>query len=186
MDDDQLLTRTIDEWRRPVRLRAEWRDALLREVAALPVPRSQPPALHPNGVRNVWTLRPLTALAAAVLILAVGLATGVLISRGASTGISELPNAASGLTTVRFVIVAPSARQVSVVGDFNRWDATANPMRPSRDGQSWVLELPLQPGRHTYAFVVDGDVMRDPTAPSLPDDDFGVPNSIIFVANGRT
>jgi 1,4-alpha-glucan branching enzyme len=120
-----------------------------------------------------------------VACLAVGLASGVLLSRTRAASSADASSSAE-LTTVRFVIDAPSARQVSLVGDFNRWDASANPMRPSQDGQSWIIEVPLSRGRHTYAFVVDGDVLRDPSAPTLVDDDFGVRNSIIFVGDGRT
>jgi hypothetical protein len=185
MRDKELLTRSIEEWRRPVRIRAEWRDALLNDIANHTVPRVNGTP-HRNSPPRVWTLRPLTALAAAISLIVLGLAAGIVVSRDSATGVAVAPNANPVLTTVRFVIVAPTARQVSLVGDFNRWDASANPMRPAPDGQRWELEVALGPGRHTYAFVVDGDVMRDPTAPSAPDDDFGVPNSVIFVAAGRT
>ena len=35
---------------------------------------------------------------------------------------------------VRFAVWAPHAQQVSVVGDFNHWDADANPMERSSCG----------------------------------------------------
>jgi hypothetical protein len=156
----------------------------MREIAAAPRPSAEP--TERPAARRVWTLHPFTALAAAVAILAVGLSAGAYLSRVPGSAVVAAPNAGPSLTTVRFVIVAPAARQVSLVGDFNGWNVTANPMRASRDGQSWVLEVPLSAGRHTYAFVVDGDVLRDPTAPTAVDDDFGVRNSVIFVGDGRT
>ena len=184
MRDDELLTRSIEAWRTPVPVRVAWRAALLRDIAAAPhLPRQT--IVRDTGVRRVWMLRPATALTAAALLFVAGLALGALLTRAPSDMVA-VPNATPGLTTVRFLIVAPAARQVSLVGDFNRWDVNAHPMRRSHDGQSWLLELPLEAGRHTYAFVVDGDVVRDPAAPSVVDDDFGVPNSIIFVADGRT
>jgi len=188
MHGDDLLNGAIDAMRSPVPIRPGWREALLREIAAVSPPSTEPSADAPYAAkRRVWTMRPLSALAAAVACMIVGLGAGVLLSRsGTVAHVASVPNVARKLTTVRFVIVAPQARQVSLVGDFNQWDVGANPMRPSRDGQSWVLEVPLAPGRHTYAFVVDGDVLRDPSAPTLVDDDFGVRNSIIFVGDSRT
>jgi hypothetical protein len=179
---ESLLEKAIADLQTPVPVRAGWRAALLREIAAAPAPRREEPRSLVRQAR--WTLRPAVAIAAALACLAVGLASGVWLSR-TRPPLSSAPSAAE-LTTVRFVIVAPSARQVSLVGDFNRWDVSANPMRPSQDGQSWIIEMPLSRGRHTYAFVVDGDVLRDPSALTLVDDDFGVRNSIIFVGDGRT
>jgi hypothetical protein len=179
---DDLLTRGIAALRQPVPVRPEWRAAVLRDVAASAIPAR---ASDAPDVRR-WSMRPVIAIAAAIAILTIGVATGAFFVRGPSSDVANAADYGRSLTTVRFVIVAPSARQVSLVGDFNGWNVAANPMRESRDGQSWILEVPLAPGRHTYAFVVDGDVLRDPTAPSLVDDDFGVRNSVIFVGDGRT
>jgi hypothetical protein len=44
------------------------------------------------------------------------------------------------------------------------------------------VDVPLAPGRHLYAFVVDGTRWTpDPNAPLAPGDDFGAPNSVIMV-----
>jgi hypothetical protein len=83
---------------------------------------------------------------------------------------------------VQVVFRAPSARHVSVVGDFNSWDADADAM--SRDSATglWSHSLALRPGRHVYAFVVDDSVwMRDPRSPAAPDEDFGRPGSVLLV-----
>ena len=43
---------------------------------------------------------------------------------------------------VRFAVWAPHAQQVSVVGDFNHWDADANPMERSSCGNGiWVTHI---------------------------------------------
>ena len=83
---------------------------------------------------------------------------------------------------VKFVLIAPQAARVSVVGDFNRWDASANPMTTQgRDG-TWTISVPLQPGLHTYSFVVDGtQFMPDPAAPLAPDDGYGHQSSVVLV-----
>jgi 1,4-alpha-glucan branching enzyme len=71
-------------------------------------------------------------------------------------------------------------------GDFNDWDPTATPMRASANGV-WSVVFPLAPGRHEYAFVVDGKQWAiDPAAPSPSADDFGSPNSVITVAEATS
>jgi 1,4-alpha-glucan branching enzyme len=69
------------------------------------------------------------------------------------------------------------------VGDFNDWDPKATPLRAAATGGVWSVDVPIQPGRHLYAFVVDGKVWRpDPAAPPAYGEDFGEPNSAITVA----
>jgi hypothetical protein len=82
---------------------------------------------------------------------------------------------------VRFDLVLPSpAAEVSLVGDFNGWDDEATPMvRRASDG-TWSARVPLPPGRHVYAFVVDGKQwLIDPLAPQVPDAGFGPTNALI-------
>jgi hypothetical protein len=88
----------------------------------------------------------------------------------------------AGFKTVQVVLRAPSARRVSVVGDFNAWDSGTDEM--SRDAVTglWSHTLVLRPGRHVYAFVVDDSVwMRDPRSPEAADADFGRPGSVLLV-----
>jgi hypothetical protein len=59
-------------------------------------------------------------------------------------------------------------------------------MRAAGDGRTWEVQLPLAPGRHVYAFVVDGEVVADPAAPRAADEDFGVPNSVVLVGRPST
>ncbi|MDQ3998350.1 MAG: isoamylase early set domain-containing protein [Gemmatimonadota bacterium] len=83
---------------------------------------------------------------------------------------------------VKFVLVAPQAARVSLVGDFNRWDPAATPMERTPTGGTWSVVVPLSAGRHEYAFVVDGKQwLPDPSAPLAPVDGFGAPNSVVLV-----
>jgi len=83
---------------------------------------------------------------------------------------------------VQFVLFLPDARTVTVVGDFNDWDPAATPLTASRPGGMWVVSVPLTPGRHHYAFVVNGTRwIADPAAPPARDEDFGSPNSVVTV-----
>jgi hypothetical protein len=84
---------------------------------------------------------------------------------------------------VQFVLVAPDAKKVAVVGDFNGWDAThASYQAQHRGGGVWAVTAPVPVGHHRYSFVVDDSLwVADPTAPRVVDNDFGVPNSAIVV-----
>jgi hypothetical protein len=84
---------------------------------------------------------------------------------------------------VQFVLVAPDAKKVAVVGDFNGWDADhAGYQAQHRGGGVWSVTAPVPVGHHRYSFVVDDSVwVADPTAPRVVDNDFGVANSTIVV-----
>ena len=91
-------------------------------------------------------------------------------------GVSEGPDG-----VVRFALRLPDgAKAVSLVGDFNGWDAAATPMARNGSGAEWSAQLPLSPGRHVYAFVIDGTQwIVDPMAPQVPDADLGPTNAVI-------
>src|SRR5687768_7330337 len=87
---------------------------------------------------------------------------------------------------VQFMLVAPTARRVALVGEFNDWDPGATPMARAPGG-AWHVALPLTQGRHVYAFVVDGSAwVPDPQAPLAPERWFGSGNSVMLVSGGTT
>ena len=91
-------------------------------------------------------------------------------------------NANGARVAVQLVFDAPAARSVSVVGDFNDWQPAAAPMQRLEAGQPWSALVMITPGRHTYAFLVDGARwVADPRAPRAKDDDFGKPESVLIV-----
>ncbi len=78
--------------------------------------------------------------------------------------------AVEGVSGVRFAVWAPSARRVSVVGDFDAWDGRRHPMRLRQQAGVWELFVPgIGPGAH-YKFEIigpDGTVLpqkADPVA----------------------
>ncbi|MGH7510884.1 MAG: isoamylase early set domain-containing protein [Gemmatimonadales bacterium] len=119
--------------------------------------------------------------------LAALLASGVWIGRQSVTPASTLPAAIAATASqtareVEFVLLAPGASQVTLVGDFNGWSPGATPLRASERRGIWSVTVPLTPGRHEYAFLVDGKHwLPDPLAPLAPSDDFGTPNSVLTV-----
>ena len=82
---------------------------------------------------------------------------------------------------IRFDLTLPNAAaEVALVGDFNGWDAHATPMIRRRNDGAWSAKVPLPPGRHVYAFVVDGRRwLVDPLAPQVPDDGYGPANAVV-------
>jgi 1,4-alpha-glucan branching enzyme len=83
---------------------------------------------------------------------------------------------------VQFVLVAPGAASVTVVGDFNDWNASATPLMQEAGDGVWWATVPLTPGRYRYSFLVDGTTWRrDPTAAPAVEDEFGRTNSVITI-----
>lgn len=74
------------------------------------------------------------------------------------------------------------AKKVYLVGDFNDWMPTADPMQDENGDGEWTIFYPLGPGRYAYKFVVDGkDWISDPTNPNSEPDGFDGHNSIVTV-----
>jgi len=59
--------------------------------------------------------------------------------------------------------LAPAARSVFLVGDFNQWNPTTIRMVAGPDG-AFRARLRLPPGDHQYKFVADGVWLNDPDA----------------------
>jgi len=85
------------------------------------------------------------------------------------------------LRGVNFICVAPQAQSVSLVGDFNKWNPAANPMKRMPDG-AWLLMVELAHGHHRYAFLVDGNLTLDPRAQGVTRNDEGERVSLLPVS----
>lgn len=81
----------------------------------------------------------------------------------------------------QFLLIAPSAKSVSLVGDFSDWDDTRFQMERVSDDGAWSITIPLAPGRYEYQFEVDGaQRVNDPTRPQTSSE-FGSANSVVTV-----
>jgi 1,4-alpha-glucan branching enzyme len=87
---------------------------------------------------------------------------------------------------IPFVLLAPHAARVTLVGDFNDWNPSATPLQSAGDS-AWFVVVPLRPGRYRYSFVLDGERwMADPAAPRAVDSDFGPETSVVTILSRRT
>jgi 1,4-alpha-glucan branching enzyme len=76
------------------------------------------------------------------------------------------PMEMDGVPGVRFAVWAPSARRVSVVGDFNAWDGRRLPMRVHPGQGVWEIFVPaLEPGA-----VYKYEILPESGAPFLKSD----------------
>ena len=174
---DDAIERIARHLRRPVRIDPALDERVMREITVLPAPD------RATWVGQMWrwlrrphqlTLTPLGGLAAVTALAAV-----VLLSR-----MDSKPPASPRMESraFQFVLVAPRATQVSLVGDFNDWDATRTPMSRAGSEALWTAVVPLEPGRYHYAFFVDGSHwLADPSAPVARDEDYGTPSSVLTV-----
>jgi len=107
-------------------------------------------------------------------------------AKGAKNEEANAPAAKAGEVVHSFVYKADHAlKSVALVGSFNSWNKTANPMRADADGLTWRLDLPLAPGRYVYKFAgfetAGGEKwVPDPNAP-LDETDKVNQNSLLIV-----
>ncbi len=177
--DDDIIARVVEQLRRPVTVDEGLDARIMATVSALPARRTRGPvgAAWSWLIRpRVFTLSPLAGFAVAAGVAA--LAFLFPVSRATHSADPSPATRAFG-----FVVVAPHAARVALVGDFNDWDAARTPMhRANQGGAVWTAVLPLSPGRYRYAFLVDGiRWLADPAAPAATDDGFGTPGSVVTV-----
>jgi len=176
---DPLDTGIINDLRalRAMEPRDGFADDVMQRIAA-----GRRPARSGAVVRLAgWLLRPRTIrvsplgglAAAACLLVALGLTF-----RG---GLYRNGTPPAGLAPVKFVLAAPGAHEVAVIGSFNDWNAAGWSMRRDAATGVWTLATALPPGSHEYVFLVDGTPVPDSTAALSAEDGFGSRNSVLMV-----
>ena len=97
--------------------------------------------------------------------------------------IKKQPSPNQGRVRVTFEL--PSclwADRIFVVGDFNDWSRTANPMHQGRDG-AWQSTLELEIGRnYEFRYLIDGNWHTDYHADASRINAFGSENSVVDLA----
>ena len=184
---DELAARVAASLRAEETAAPDFEARLVAAVRAEAAPYG--PRATPSAARRRWWVEPrqLRVSPLAGLAVAAGFAAVVSVGtlwvaeeRGASRPVAA-GAIADTVHVVRFVIAAPTAERVTLVGDFNRWEKDATPMRPTGDGATWTVSLAVPAGRHEYAFVIDGERwVADPAAP-LVRDEFGTETAALQV-----
>lgn len=151
---------------------------LLATLAATPRPsRPLPWWRRPRTLR----LSPIGGVALAAGFAGLMVVGTLGVTRGTAPTVAAV--APDTVHLVRFVLVNPGARQVSLAGDFNGWQAEA--LTPAASGGVWSVALPLRAGRYEYAFVVDGERwIADPALPAARDE-FGGEHSVLHLGADR-
>lgn len=183
---DEQFHRLVATLREPVHIDPGFDRRVMRAIAAEPAPKVRLRTVVLDWLTRGRPVRPSPlagfALAAAVL-------AGVIVGRvwlapaPVEQTLTALPASVSDApATTQFVIVAPGASAVALVGDFNDWDVTATPMHAAPGDGVWSASVPLPPGRYRYAYLLNGTTwLADPSAPRAADSDFGSPNSVVTV-----
>jgi hypothetical protein len=192
---ESWMQRLAAELRQPVHLDDEFDRGVMNAVRAMPRHRhrSWMRVLRPRTI----TVSPIVSGIAAALVLAVALSAGHVIgamrANRANGRVEDATDRSGGSKSsarrsVQFVLIAPTARKVQVVGDFNDWDASHQEyVAQHRGGGVWSVTATIPEGHHRYSFVVDDSLwVTDPSAPRVLDDDYGLPNSALLVGGDAT
>ena len=68
---------------------------------------------------------------------------------------------------VTFQLAAKESTNVSVVGDFNKWNTDASPLKKLKNG-TFKAVLPFETGNsYEFKYVVDGNYVNDDNADSF-------------------
>jgi len=156
-------------------------DRVMAEIEALPEPGALSRAW-------AWLLRPQSIrLSPAVMGLAAAVVASVFLLPRQRVS-PPLPGGgdASAVVYVQFMLDAPGARSVAVGGDFDGWNGSYTLDDADGDGV-WTGRVPVEPGLHTYMFLLDGsEWVTDPEASRYNDDGFGNRNAVLAVAAPST
>jgi chromosome partitioning protein len=87
---------------------------------------------------------------------------------------AELPK----LSKMNFIVNAPDAKEVFIVGDFNNWQMNES-SRMEKVNDTWQKSLQLDPGNYRYRFVIDGQWTEDSLNPKKSRNPYGEMDSLL-------
>ena len=191
---DPFIDQIAAELRRPVRLDPRFDSRVMESLNSADVI-----PLHPTSQqRRPWIVRPWILRVSPIGVFATAAALIGVVAFGAwkfsaidqvqvadsqVTG-SLIPVANDGeepLVLHQFTYYQKGLESISLVGQFNDWDADSTTMTEVSPGV-WTVSLRLRPGVYEYQFILNGtERVTDPTMPQTPSD-FGSPNSVVTVS----
>ena len=192
MVEEDRVEQLVQETRAFVELRPEpdLTTAVMRQIDAERVERTHLlRSWHSRFVRQLWMarrvsveLRPAYALVAAAVIVALAIPVQRLWHASVEHAMAERADAAGQKVLVQFRLQASDATDVRLAGSFTGWRPEYE-LHQTAPGL-WTITLPLSPGVHDYAFVIDGRRwVTDPFAVSVQDG-FGGTNSRLTLIAG--
>jgi len=165
----------VQELQHPVRLDESFDRRVMVRVRRIYAERRHRGIIGWLGAAANITRRPAWAAALAAGVVAVFSLSVLKKNPG------TVPTAGQAIP-IQFVLVAPDAHSVAVVGDFNNWGLNDTALVAENHNGVWSVSAPVHTGVHRYAFLVNGKQwVADPTAPRAADDDFGQPSSALVV-----
>ena len=97
--------------------------------------------------------------------------------------------ASGGQSAHRFAYKAKSGtampEKVFLAGIFNGWSTDKTPLSGPNENGEYSVEVPLQPGKYAYKFVVNGKWTIDPANPETEDNGMGDKNSVVTIAGEK-
>jgi AMP-activated protein kinase-like protein len=194
-DDIAFAERIASRLRAPERAHPSFEKRLMDKV------RIEGSALYPARAsytpRSWWRTKrgfqisPLAGMALAAGISAIVALSGIAVGSRIGSRTHDVAKVVTPLPApsrdtvqlVRFVFVDARASSVELVGDFNEWTKGTTALKLSGAPGVWAASVALTPGRHEYAFIVNGTRwVADPLA-LKSSDDFGTESSVIRVVN---
>lgn len=191
---DPTVEMIAREARQPVQLAADLRARIMDAVRATPLPERPRRGFGWLTAPRQFALSPLGSSLLAAGLVGIGVLGALVVTHRDGTPVAPAATAVAAGTTQaadtvivhEFVLKAPSATAVSLVGDFNAWNSGATPMQRNADG-TWSVKVKLPAGLHRYQFEVDGSngntFVPDPSGLRAPNDGFG-PTSVVLVGQG--
>ena len=81
---------------------------------------------------------------------------------------------------VKFALIAPGAKNVSLAGTFNGWNTEKHLMNKNKE-DVWTKTVVIPPGTYEYKFLVGGEWLHDPENEHVNYNEHGTLNSVIIV-----
>lgn len=181
MRPNESFESTLPDWvgdalREPMQSSTDARERIMSTVRSMPAPRQFAAPMRPSRwMRRGW-LSPMGGVMTSALMalaLVMRMSGGVMGGSDIETatrilGDSVVPSAATftnsetgqptrwldTLRVVEFVIRGSSIHAASIMGDFNRWQRTANPM--VSDGHAWRARVLVPRDVVDVAYLVNG------------------------------